>query len=227
VSELRRSAAHVFVDDLELPVVGDDDRHHLARVLRLRDGEPVTISDGEGRWRPCRWTGSGVEPIGDSTTTPTSVETTVAFGVTKGDKPELVVQKLTELGVMRIVPFVASRSVSRWDENKADRNLERLRRVVREAAMQSRRCTIPVVDPLHASTAEVVRRFVGRVALAEPDGDEPTASTEVLVIGPEGGFSPDELAIAPHVALPGGILRAETAAIAAGVVLARLHGGRR
>ncbi|MFM9225889.1 MAG: RNA methyltransferase PUA domain-containing protein, partial [Actinomycetota bacterium] len=62
---LRRSSAHVFVDDIAHPVLAGDDAHHLSRVLRLRDGESDTCSDGRGRWRSCSWTAGGLTAIGD------------------------------------------------------------------------------------------------------------------------------------------------------------------
>ena len=68
---------------------------------------------------------------------------TIGFALIKGGRPELVVQKLTELGVDAIVPFTAEHSVARWDANRATRHIERLRRVAREAAMQSRQVRIP------------------------------------------------------------------------------------
>ena len=227
MSVLRRSAAHLFVDDLSSPVPSDDDRHHLGRVLRLRDGESVTVSDGHGAWRPCVWRSGGLAPAGEVARVAAGGDSTVVFALSKGDKPELVVQKLTEVGVTRIVPVVAERSVVRWDDAKSARNAERLRRVAREAAMQSRRCSIPEVTEVVPSVAEVVGRYGTGFALAEPGAAEPTAEVHTIAVGPEGGFTDDELALAPLVGLPGGVLRAETAAIVAGVVLARLHGAER
>jgi len=133
-------AAHVFVDDIEAPALAADDAHHLARVLRLRAGEEVTVTDGRGGWRLCAFAeGARLETIGAvERVSPPPVAVTVAFALTKGDKPELAVQKLTELGVDRIVPLAADRSVVQWDDAKAARNVERLRAVARAAAMQSR-----------------------------------------------------------------------------------------
>src|SRR5919109_151919 len=103
------ASAHLFVgsaaelsDTLE---VGGEDGHHLARVLRLRKGETVTVADGSGAWRPYRIVdvaGAGVllQAAGTIQQEPAlSPRLAVAFALTKGDKPELVVQKLTELGV--------------------------------------------------------------------------------------------------------------------------------
>lgn len=227
MSGRRHSSAHVFVDDLTAPELNDDDRHHLSRVLRLRDGETISVSDGRGRWRTCRFNSGGLlapdseiidEGLHDR-------ESVVVFALTKGDKPELVVQKLTEIGVGRIVPMMSERSIAKWDDDKAVRNIERLRKVAREAAMQSRRVTIPEIGPMMESVAAVVSEFGSVVALAEPGAPliSDVSGVEVLVVGPEGGFSPAELAACErHVSLPGEVLRAETAAIVAGAML--VHG---
>lgn len=225
----RSAAAHVFADDLEHPVLLDEDRHHLARVLRLRSGETVTVSDGTGSWRSFRVIDDSVslEALGDVVVESRPVpEIGVVFALTKGDRPELVVQKLTELGVDHLWPVVTQRTVVRWDASKAARHHERLAKVVKEAAMQSRAVFIPRLHPVQTSlgaTLNAVREAegVGAVVLAEPGGVPMTATTSVVIIGPEGGFTNEELALVDtHVSLPGGILRAETAAIAAGVLLA-------
>jgi 16S rRNA (uracil1498-N3)-methyltransferase len=217
-------AAHVFVDDVEAPVLRDDDRHHLERVLRLRDGEAVTASDGRGGVRPCSWAGGSLRVAGEvERTPPPSPALGVGFALVKGEKPEWIVQKLTECGVDRIVPFVAERSVVRWDAAKAARNHERLARVAVEAAMQSRRVWLPVVEP--------VRPFADVVAgawLADAAGAAgPTSEVTTLLVGPEGGWSPAELAAADgrFVRFGENVLRAETAAVAAGVLLAAVRSG--
>lgn len=123
--------AHAFVDDIRAPVLADRDRHHLERVLRLRVGDAFTVSDGQGRWRWCRF-GVDIEPTGDIEREDAPDPTiTIAFALVKGDRPEIVVQKLTELGVDRIVPFVAERSVARWDEAKSNREHDRLTTIAR------------------------------------------------------------------------------------------------
>ena len=218
MNDRRRAAAHVFVDDLELLALSDDDAHHLARVLRLRDGERVTASDGWGRWRACRFDGTGLVADGDIESESADGGVTVLFALSKGDKPETVVQKLTELGVARIVPFVAERSIVKWDDDKSHRNVERLRKVAREAAMQSRHVRLPLVDDVQPSLAVAIES-VGEVALAEPGGEVLDAAVSALAVGPEGGFTAAELAGRRMVALPGGILRAETAAVVAGALL--------
>jgi 16S rRNA (uracil1498-N3)-methyltransferase len=215
----------VFVDDLEHPVLGGGDRHHLERVLRVRDGDPLTAADGSGGHRACRFlTGGGIDPAGPIERDPApSPVLTVGFAVPKGERPELVVQKLTELGVDRIVPFTAARSVVRWDGERATRHVERLGRVAREAAMQSHRTWLPVVDRLH-TFAEVAA--LAGAALAEAGGDPPTLLRPVVLIGPEGGWTPEEAGTGlPSVGLGPHVLRSETAAIAAGTALGLLRAG--
>ena len=135
--------AHAFVAELAAPVLDAGDRHHLERVLRLRPGDCVSVSDGHGGWRLCRF-GPVLEPAGEVARDPgPSPTVTVAFALTKGERPEWAVQKLTEVGVDRIVPMAAARSVVRWGPDRAAANVERLRRVAREAAMQCRRTWLP------------------------------------------------------------------------------------
>jgi 16S rRNA (uracil1498-N3)-methyltransferase len=217
----------VFVADLEAPVLDDDDRHHLARVLRVRDGDPITASDGQGRWRPCRFA-AVLEPAGDIVTVdPPAVRLTIGFALVKGERPELVVQKLTELGMDRIVPFIAERSVVRWDPDRAAKQVVRLRRVAREAAMQSRRCFLPEVTELSTFAA-----LVGHpgMAIADKGGAPPGIHLSGALIGPEGGWTADErahaaVAGAPAIALGGQVLRAETAAFTAAALLGALRQG--
>ena len=148
---------HAFVADLDAPELDDDDRHHFARVLRVRVGDPMTVSDGAGRWRSCRF-GPELEPDGPVVVDPDPVPlVTIGFALVKGERPELIVQKLTELGVDAIVPFVAARSVVRPDPERLGRQVARWTRVAREAAMQSRRSRLPVVEPVTPFAALVER----------------------------------------------------------------------
>ena len=216
-----RDRVLVLVDDLEHPELTDDDRRHLERSLRLRPGDVITVADGDGSWRAARF-GPVLEPDGAIERVPSDgSELVVGFAPVKGDRSELVVQKLTELGVDVIVPLITERSVVRWEGERVTRNHGRHLRIVREAAMQSRNPLPPRVEPLRS-----LDRFLVEwpdAALADPDGTagvESVASHPVVAIGPEGGFSPTELDGRPTVRLPGRILRTETAAIAAGVLLA-------
>jgi 16S rRNA (uracil1498-N3)-methyltransferase len=220
-----RVAAHVFVADVAVPVLDEADRHHLERVLRLRPGETVTVGDGAGAVRRCVFaTGGALEPTGAVEVTPRPApELTVGFALVKGDRPEWIVQKLTECGIDRIVPFVAARSVVRWEGDKAAKAVERLRRVSREAAMQSRQAHLPVVAEVTA-LADLVGAPGGPPAFADAGGEPPSLAHPWVVVGPEGGWSEEERAMAAtRVGFGPAILRAETAALAAGVLLTALR----
>lgn len=229
------ASAHLFVataaDLIETVEVGGGDGHHLARVLRLRAGETVTVADGRGVWRPYRVVNVAsaavhLEAAGSIEREPAPSERlAVAFALTKGDKPELVVQKLTELGVDRIVPVLGERSVSRPDPDRAGATVERWRRIAREAARQCRRATLPAVEDLgplaalagHPALVVAERGGLPAGSLGAPPGDE-----LLVVIGPEGGLAPPEVdALKPWARLDLGshVLRAETAALAAAVLL--------
>lgn len=220
-SQLRHSAAHVFVHDLSNPHLSEEDRHHILRVLRVESHQTVSVSDGQGSWSMATLPSDGeLELIGERTTTlaPTRL-LTVAFAPTKGDKPDDVVRKLTEIGIDRIVPIAdTKRGVVRWDTSKATKHVERLRRIAREAAMQSRRLWLPEIT-LPCVLVEVLSRY--SAVLADPDGAPIGPTHSCIAIGPEGGFSPEELELgSQHVSLGQGVLRGETAAIVAGALMA-------
>ncbi len=215
---LRRSSAHVFVESLNHPELADEDAHHLVRVLRLRHGDPVSASDGRGAWRICRFQQGGGLLLDSEivTETPDRPTLTIGFALPKADRPEWIVQKLTEIGVDRILILHAERSVARWDDDRAERRLAKLGKIAREAAMQSRRVVFPAIEgPMHLAAA-----LGDDVALAEPKGAPVTLASPTILIGPEGGWTDTELAAASlHVDLGPAVLRVETAAL---VAIARL-----
>jgi 16S rRNA (uracil1498-N3)-methyltransferase len=219
---LRNSEAHVFVPSLPADSISYEDEHHLDRVLRLTATDVITVSDGAGRWATATWSRPrGLTLISEIHHEPTGPTLSVGCAIPKGDRHELVVQKLTELGVDRILFFQTARSVVRWDADKQRRQLERLRRIGYEAASQSRRVRLPAIDCLDFDR---VIQLEG-VAMAEPGGHDrlDTAITTVLV-GPEGGFDREELDYAvPKVPLSKNVLRVETAAIVAGAMLVAAH----
>jgi 16S rRNA (uracil1498-N3)-methyltransferase len=233
-AERASAAAQVFVADPGAPLLDDDAARHLSRVLRLRAGEPVVAADGHGTWRLCRFTGAadlaaGLEVDGPPRhDDPPGLPLTVAFAPAKGDRPEWVVQKLTELGIDRIVPLAAEHSVVRWDEDRAVRAIERLRRVAREAAAQSRRTWLPEVAGVStvAELAEAHATGGQPLRLAQLGGGAARAGDDAVAVGPEGGWSQDEAMLGgPHLGLGPTVLRAETAAVAAGVLLSALRAG--
>ncbi len=212
------AAAQVFVEDPGAPVLSADDSHHLFKVLRLRSGETVVASDGRGRWTRCAVVGGSLVADGSVELEPAPLAPlTVAFAPAKGERTEWAVQKLTELGCDRLVPLFTERGVVRWAGAREAKALERLRRVVAEAAAQSRRVWLPEVTRV-MTLAELVAS--GPVALAVRGGPAFDPSTTAIAVGPEGGWAPGELAIAPStVGLGPSVLRSETAAVVGGAVM--------
>jgi len=210
---LRRASAHVLVDDVSAPVLPDDAAHHVFRVLRVRPGDSVTVTDGVGQWRACRAGEGGLEPVGEIVEVPRRPSLlTVACTIPKQDRPEWIVQKLTELGVDRVVFLHAERSVVRWSDERAARHLVKLRRVAAEALQQSRRVWLPEVTGPTPST-----ELLPAAAAAEPGAPPIGPADTTVAIGPEGGWSPAELDVAASsVSVGDGVLRVETAAIVAG-----------
>ena len=208
--------------------------HHAATVARLRVGKALLVGDGQGTQvrAVVSAVGKGTlsAALGSRTFTPPSTPRIVVVqGIAKGDRGELAVQAMTEVGVDAIVPWDAARAVARWTSPRAH---DRWVQTSREAAKQSRRPWLPVVEPL-ATTAQVA----GRATLVlHEDATVPLSTVElaagdeiVLVVGPEGGITPDELSTfeqagAVTVRLGPNVLRTSTAGPAAIAVLnARLR----
>lgn len=233
------AAAHVFLDGLAPGVLEDadllplaaDDAHHLVRVLRLRDGQDVTVADGAGAWRLCRLRlapgrDPALEPSGPIVVeAPPEPRLVIAMALPKGERGDWAVQKLTEIGVDVIVPLLASRSVVRRVGQRADRGRDRLERVCRAAAMQSRRARLPLVaEP--ADPAAVVADAGGGACAAEPGGRALRLDRPTVLVGPEGGWAPGELPDdLPRVGLGPTTLRTETAAVVAAGALALMRAG--
>lgn len=213
---------HAFVADVAAPELDPEDRHHLGRVLRVRPGDALTVADGRGRWRTARF-GDPLEPTG-----PIEVEeaigppVTVGLAPVKGQRPEWAVQKLTELGVDAIWLLVAERSVVRWEGDRAAGHRDRLARVVREAAMQSRRAHLP---ELRVGVPVAEAAAVPGAVLAHPGGAAPGLDRPVVLVGPEGGWSQAELDRHEKVSLGPTVLRTETAALVAGTLLTAARSG--
>jgi len=174
-----------------------------------------------GGWRRCRF-GAALEPVAAIAHQPRpSPAVTVAFAIVKGQRPEWAVQKLTEIGVDRIVPLLTARSVVRWPVGGGSGHLGRLRRVSREAAMQSRRTWLPSIGDV--ATFATVAAEAGAV-LADPDGDAPSLDRPTVLIGPEGGWDDAELGAGlTRVRLGAHVLRTETAAVVAGALLCAIR----
>lgn len=212
---LRRAAAHVVVDDVDAPVLDDAAAHHLFRVVRIADGQVVSVTDGRGGWRLCRAVGGALEVFSDvAVESPPTSPLTIGVAIPKGDRPEWIVQKLTELGVDRIVLLDTERSVVHWDHSKSTKQLSRLRRIAIEAVQQSRRVRVPLVEGVVPAAS-----FLPGAVAAEPGAAPDDGRARTVAIGPEGGWTDRELGLAGGlVSLGPSVLRVETAAL---VVAAR------
>ncbi len=225
------SLADVAIGD---PVtVEGDEAHHAVAVRRLRAGESVVLTDGRGRSVTGAVTATGkrtftVEVATLETSEPASPSLVVVQALPKGDRGELAVEVLTEVGVDRIVPWAAERSVAVWKGERATRSLARWRSTAREAAKQSRRSWHPEVTVLVATAAlaDLVASADLAVVLHEEateplaDLDVPASGTVVVVVGPEGGLTDAEVAEltaagAHSVRLGAEVLRTSTAGVVA------------
>ncbi|QBR91642.1 16S rRNA (uracil(1498)-N(3))-methyltransferase [Nocardioides euryhalodurans] len=220
--------------------VTGDEAHHAVAVRRLRVGETVVLTDGAGTsvTGPVGSTGKRVFTVrvDDVRREPRpQPELVVVQALPKGDRGELAVEVLTEVGVALVVPWAAARSVAVWKGERAERSRAKWQATAREAAKQARRSWLPEVAAL-ARTAEVVDLVAGAdLALVLHEGaddalvhvDVPSAGRIVLVVGPEGGLSEAEVAAlvgagARSVRLGDEVLRTSTAGVvAAAAVLAR------
>ena len=188
------------------------------------------MSDGRGHWARVTWDADGPPvPLGDGAVAfeeRAEPSLTVAFAPVKGERPEWVVQKLTELGIDRIVPLRSERSVVRWNGARGRASVERLRRVAREAAAQCRRVWLPEVSDVVAFAELPALGAAGEVVLAQLSGDRPSPAQHVVAVGPEGGWSDAELGSGlPTVGFGLSVLRAETAAVTAAALLVSLRTG--
>lgn len=219
-----------------------DEARHAATVNRMRVGEHTAIGDGRGlivRGIVTRVDPRELELVVETVELHAVVQPEIVLvqALAKGDRDELAIQVATELGVSAVLPWQAERSVSRWAGPKIAKGVDRWSTIVREAAKQSTRPHVPTVGEL-ADTAALVRLAAGvRMLVLEPSADRrltalefPTPSDEgtdtplVLVVGPEGGVSPRELALlteagATLVRLGDEVLRTSTAGPAALAVL--------
>jgi 16S rRNA (uracil1498-N3)-methyltransferase len=210
-------------------VTGDEARHAIT-VARLRVGERISVGDGAGLIADGEVTSIAGGDLAVTVHTLRREEAPrpqlwLAQALAKGDRDELAIQAATELGVSGVIPWQAERSVSRWEGAKAAKGRERWASIVREASKQSIRAWVPQVSEVVKSLA-----LPGLVLVLEP-----TASTLLtampldedritLVVGPEGGISPKELAQleetgARAVRLGPEVLRTSTAGPAALAVL--------
>jgi 16S rRNA (uracil1498-N3)-methyltransferase len=211
--------------------------HHAAAVRRLRVGERADLSDGAGTLASCVVESVGRDSVGLTVQSVTEVPRaqpliTVAQALPKGDRGELAVELMTEVGVDAIVAWQAERCVVRWEGERGKRALAKWRGTAREAAKQSRRAWIPTVDG-PAGLADIVGLVSGAACAVVLEAAAaiplsrlalPTVGEIVLVVGPEGGISPAERAAlgaagALEARLGPTVLRTSSAGAAAAAVL--------
>lgn len=213
--------------------------HHLVNVVRLREGDEITVLDGSGGIYEVSLTSCGQDvAVGEIKTCrqaqPPLVEATIFVGLPKADKMDMIVQKATELGAYRIVPVVCQYSVPQLSVKRAERRVARWRQIAVEASKQSHRPFFPFIsdvlrfdNALEDSQAEFKLIFVteGITSIAPKRlRDVLRMNVEAkkvdIFIGPEGGFAEHEVCRAlsvgaAPVSLGNNILRTETAAMAA------------
>jgi 16S rRNA (uracil1498-N3)-methyltransferase len=237
--------------DGEVRVTGAEGRHAVS-VKRLTLGERVLVSDGRGRVAD----GEVTSVVGRDELVVRICEVreypertprlTVIQALAKGDRADLAVELMTEIGVDEIIPWAASRSIAQWKSDKADRGLDKWRSTARESAKQSRRARVPIVSDLMSTgqVAAAIRASVAESGLvlvlhedareslvgqARSVGSAGSISEITLVVGPEGGIAPAELdeftdAGAVAVRLGSEVMRTSTAGGAAAAVISALIG---
>ncbi|MBM7439221.1 16S rRNA (uracil(1498)-N(3))-methyltransferase [Streptomyces sp. HB132] len=238
--------APVFVVE-QLPggpefVLDGPEGRHAVSVKRLNPGEDVVLTDGRGRWAEGvvraaegkdRLVVTGLESVHEEPA-PTPF-LTVVQALPKGDRGEVAVETMTETGVDAIVPWQAARCITQWKGDRGLKSLAKWRSTAREAGKQSRRVRFPEVAEVMTTrqvTALLAAADFAGVLHEDRAGDsEPLATaglpahgTVVLVVGPEGGVSPQELAAfaeagAPAYRLGPSVLRTSTAGTAAAALL--------
>ncbi|MBC9726799.1 16S rRNA (uracil(1498)-N(3))-methyltransferase [Streptomyces sp. TRM68367] len=236
--------APVFVvDALEFPggqyVLDGPEGRHAVSVKRLRPGEGVVLTDGRGRWAQGvvkaaegkdRLVVMDLETVHEEPTAQPRI--TVVQALPKGDRGELAVETMTEVGVDAIVPWAAARCITQWKGERGLKALGKWRATAREAGKQSRRVRFPEVTDI-ATTKRVASLLAEAdfAAVLHETGDAPLAAAElpergeiVLVVGPEGGIAPEELSLfeaagARPYRLGPTVLRTSTAGTAAAALL--------
>lgn len=230
---------HFFVrpEDIEkeTAVIRGGDVNHIRNVLRMKEGEELLLSDGEGNDYHCEIAEVKEEEVlcrildTETSRTEPSVKFFLFQGLPKADKLEHIIQKSVELGVYEIIPVQTARAVVRYDEKKRKAKRERWQKIAEGAAKQSRRGIIPEVRPVMSFPEAVeAAKDLDLVLIPYENYKDMKATKETIAgirpgmkvgifIGPEGGFAQEEVALAKEAAkavpicLGSRILRTETA----------------
>lgn len=213
-------------------LITGEEAQHVSRVLRMKKGDKVTLCDGDGIFYDALLCGFDEKSVKAQILSSRNAETepkvsiTLFQGVPKNPKLETIVQKATEIGVVRIVPMDTNRAVAKLDKSA---KVDRLRKIAREAAKQSKRGVVPVVtdaisfkdavkEAAKADLAIIPYEEETEISLKKALAGK-TAKSIAVMIGPEGGFEKDEILLAKEngivsVTLGKRILRTETAGLA-------------
>jgi len=225
MSQLQRITIHPQQLQANQLLLTPQQQHYLLRVLRLRDGDKFIVMDGMGKWWLARLQGEQgelLEPLEVKTELPVAI--TLMMALPKGNGFDEIVRCCTELGVISITPILSDRTLL----NPSHQKLERWQRIASEAAEQSERAVVPtILQPVAFNTAIKETTATHRY-ICEARGDYPhlqqvinkTANEIIIAIGPEGGWTNQELEIAiasgfQPISLGRRILRAVTAPIVA------------
>lgn len=194
-------------------LIKGEDVHHITRVMRMEPGDMLWIvfSDKKAARAQIEAVNEDVVEAAvvdwEETAKELPVEVTIAGGLPKGDKWEWVIQKGTELGAVKIVPFIADRSIVKWEDKKAEKKLARWRKIAKEAAEQSHRQAIPeVIAPIgFRELLQLAGHYEHKIAAYEEsaksgEGAKLSAALAaarpgeriLIVFGPEGGLSGKE-----------------------------------
>lgn len=219
-----------------------DAANHIARVLRLRPGDPLTLFDGSGAEHPARieefHRSAVIVTVGDPSAPlrESPLCLTLAQGISRGERMDWVVQKSTELGVSHIVPIQTERTVVKLDAQQSARKLQHWQAIAIAACEQSGRNTLPRIaapqtlhDFLRDTDADATRLLLSPAGALRINDLTPRACRITVLIGPEGGLSEPEQRAALGagflaVRLGPRVLRTETAAVAALTLLQHRFG---
>lgn len=219
----------------EPATLADEAANHVARVLRLREGAPLILFNGDGgefrasvaavARREVRVHVESSHPRECESPLPV----TLVQAISRGERMDYTIQKAVELGVTRIVPVLSTRSVVNLDEERRGRRLEHWRKIIAGACEQCGRNRLPELLEVHALAAWLGQPQAGLALVLDHRaerglGDFVPPSAVTLLIGPEGGLAPEEVAAARNAGYDGlrlgpRILRTETAAVTALSVL--------
>lgn len=216
--------------------LGPDERHYLASVLRLEPGAILEVFDGDGHAWDASFTGSELALGERREAPPPAAIVWLAFALARGERSDWVVQKATEVGVSRLVPWQAERSVVRLDRPRAEERAARWRRIAAEAARQCGRSDVPgVAVPGRLRDALAAPPGFARLLFHPGAGAPLRASLPagalgfLAALGPEGGLTDGEVrecldAGCTRASLGPRVMRTETAAVVAAALIQHLAG---